>query len=93
MIVNIVEPVSEPVEVNATDAIEKEIKKCQANYDTENYNNISRSQYNDFCVCYIYSMVDLIEKEENYISFSNPSDEFINKTEKIIKACYEKVTQ
>ena len=38
-------------------------------------------------------MVDLIEQEENYISFSNPSDEFINKTEKIIKACYEKVTQ
>ena len=73
--------------------LEKEIKKCQANYDTENYNNISRSQYNDFCVCYIYGMVDLIEQEENYISFSNPSDEFINKTEKIIKACYEKVTQ
>lgn len=93
MIVNIIEPVSEPVEVNATDSIEKEIKKCQANYDTENYNNISRSQYNDFCVCYIYGMVDLIEQEEDYISFSNPSDEFLNKTEKIIKACYEKVTQ
>ena len=81
----------EPIEVNAKDLIEEEIKKCQANYDTENYGNITRKQFNAFCVCYVNNLADLIETKPNYISYSKPTDEFLEEAEKIIEACYEKV--
>ena len=91
MIVNIVKSKVDPVEVNAIDIIEEEIRKCQANYDTENYENITRKQFNEFCVCYVNNLANLIESKPNYISYSKPTDEFLDETEKIIKACYEKV--
>tara|TARA_Y100001970_G_scaffold107888_1_gene134959 strand:+ start:3303 stop:5054 length:1752 start_codon:yes stop_codon:yes gene_type:complete len=91
MVVSVVKTDIETEEVNAIDIIEEEIKNCQSNYDTENYNNITRKQFNDFCVCYVNSLADLIQENPKYISYSTPSDEFLNETDKIIKACYEKV--
>ncbi len=93
MIVNIMKTEVEPIEVNANNIIQQEIRKCQANYDTENYENITRKQFNEFCVCYVNNLASLIESKPNYISYSKPTDEFLDETEKIIKACYEKVTQ
>ena len=49
MIVNIIKQEKEPAEVNAIDVLEKENKNMSGiNYDTENIENITRQQYNEF---------------------------------------------
>ena len=40
------------------------------------------------------TLINVKKKNINFVSVMvKPSDEFLNETEKIIKACYEKVTQ
>ena len=81
------------IEVNAIDEIEKEIQSCESDYNPEKYPNLTRKQFNEFCVCYVNGLVEIYDKEEaNYqAKFNKPSDNFVSEEEEIIKYCASKI--
>ena len=94
MIVSLIPPKEEEIiETTPEEEINKAIKECQSDYDPKKYPQISRKQYNDLCTCYIYGLVEIYDDNEakHRATFNQPSDKFLNKEEKIKKACYDKI--
>lgn len=93
MILNILPKEKEIIEKNEKDEIKKEIEACQSDYDPKKYPNVSRKQFNELCSCYINGLVEIYDEDEakHRATYNEPSDKFLNKEEKIIKACYEKI--
>ena len=91
MILNILpKEKEEPIEIE--DEIKKEIELCRRNI-IQKIPNVTKEQFNAFCVCYINGLVEIYDnKEAKYqAKFNKPSDEFTNKEEEIIKYCASQI--
>ena len=94
MIVSLIPPKEEEIiESTPKDEINKAIEECQSEYDPKKSPNISKEQFNDLCICYIYGLAEIYDEKEakHRATFNKPSDKFLNEEEEIIEACYEKI--
>ena len=92
MILNIL-PKEKETTIEIEDEIKKEIELCQADYSPKKYPDVTKEQFNIFCVCYINGLVEAYDNEEAkyQAKFNKPSDNFSNKEEEIIKYCASKI--
>ena len=80
-------------ENNENNEIEEAIRECQSNYNPREHSHLTKKQYNDLCVCYIYGLIEIYdEDEDNYqAKFNKPSNEFENKLDELKKYCESKI--
>tara|TARA_B100001063_G_scaffold227925_1_gene238853 strand:- start:971 stop:2713 length:1743 start_codon:yes stop_codon:yes gene_type:complete len=92
MILNILPKEKEEI-IEIEDEIKKEIELCQAEYNSEKYPDVTKEQFNTFCICYINGLVDIFDNQEAkyQAKFNKPSDNYTNKEEEIIKYCASKI--
>ncbi|MDC6447907.1 trypsin-like peptidase domain-containing protein [Alphaproteobacteria bacterium] len=92
MILNILPKEKEEI-IEIEDEIKKEIELCQAEYNPEKYPDVTKEQFNVFCICYINGLVEIYDNEEAkyQAKFNKPSDNYTNKEEEIIKYCASKI--
>ena len=75
--------------IEQSKAIEQGVKVCRSDDQQFKASKMSRSQYDNFCKCYITNMVKLFdEKEKRYQKkYKKPSGNFMRKSRGVLKTC------